>query len=365
MEGCVKIDEILEKLVRERPDGVSFDAMSVRLLRKKIPIQDGQIDELKEEMFQMGDGLWFTREMITDDESQLEFREQAIKWLKEYGCFSVDRLFERFCGTLRHIATTEYFAIYLRHLGFPVTAWKKYGLFCFPPSRSLSECMGATAEVIAKRIEEVGGMLAFSDIEEMLPHLTTKALEGVRVQFLPEIHAAEIGEVPCWRSAEAVHLPEDFAEKLTTIVDTLVALKEKVSVKNLEFGLNLFFRLRFREEYSLTDKGTFLCVCAKHYQGANNVFKKVKKPRAESAGKIVSLNGKALSPTAWRNFENAGSKPLVAKWARRFENGESIEDIAKNSGFESSTMKIMISDFRIYLTICRLNNIEPKATADV
>ena len=61
--------------------------------------------------------------------------------------------------------------------------------------------------------------------------------------------------MPCWRSAEAIPLPEDFAEKVTTVVDTLVALEEKVSAANLEFALNLFYCIRFREEYALLDNG--------------------------------------------------------------------------------------------------------------
>ena len=109
---------------------------------------------------------------------------------------------------------------------------------------------GEFAETIAERLEEAGGTLTLNEIEEAMPHLTAEALESIRVQFLPDVHRAEIGGVPCWRSAEAIPLPEDFAEKLTTAVDTLVALEEKVSAANLEFALNLFYRIRFREEYS-------------------------------------------------------------------------------------------------------------------
>lgn len=264
--GGVTIDELLDELKREHPNGVSFDPMSVRLLRKKIPLHDGQIEELKEEMFQMGDELWFTREMISDDESRLALREQATKWLMEYGCFSVERLFERFCGTLRHIATPEYFATYLRHLGFTVTAWRKYGLFCFPPSRSLSECMAAIAKVIAERIEEVGGMLAFSDIEEMLPYLTAEALEGIRAQFLPEVHAAEIGEVPCWRSAEAIHLPEDFSIRLSHVIDKLMRIGQEITIGNLMLALDWEYDCKFTEEFDLHDRGVFWNICKKTYK---------------------------------------------------------------------------------------------------
>jgi hypothetical protein len=272
MECGMTIDQLLKTLAREYPSGVSFDPMAVRLLRQKIPVEDKQIEELKSEMFQMGDGLWFSREMISDNKICLAFRELVTKWLLAHGCFSVERLVERYCGLLSHISTPENVAAYLRHLGFTVAVWERRGLFCFQPPLRLDEWLAATSKTIVGRIVGADGTLALTDLEEALPHLTAEALAGIRKQFLPEVHEVEIGGVTCWRSAEAIHLPEDFDEKLTIAVDTLVDLEEKVSAANLEFALNLFYRLRFREEYFLPDNGTFMRVCAKHYQGGNGVF---------------------------------------------------------------------------------------------
>ena len=221
--------ELLVALARECPNGVSFNPMAVRLLRQKVPFEDWQIEDLKATMFQLGSGLWFSREMISDDESRLAFEGQATEWLKEHGCFSVERLFEDFCGVLRHIDTPEVCAAFLRHLGFTVAAWGKGGHFCSLPSPNLDDSLAAISETIAGWLEEADGTLAFNEIEQAMPHLTAEALEGIRVHFLPEVHEAEVGGVPCWRSAEAIPLPEDFSEKLTTVVDTLVALEEKVS----------------------------------------------------------------------------------------------------------------------------------------
>ena len=144
--------------------------------------------------------------------------------------------------------------------------------------KKLAELEGELRQFVelAERLQEAGGTLALNEIEEAMPHLTAEALESVRAQFLPDVHLAEIGGVPCWRSAEAIPLPEDFAEKLTTAVDTLVALEEKVSVAKLEFALNLFYCMRFREEYALQDNGAFMRLCAKHYQGGNDVFRNEK-----------------------------------------------------------------------------------------
>ncbi len=301
--------ELLAALARECPNGVSFDPMAVRLLRQKVPFEDWQIEDLKAAMFQLGSGLWFSREMISDDESRLAFEEQATEWLMEHGCFSVERLFKDFCGVFRHIATPEDCAAFLRHLGFTVAVWGKGGYFCSQPPPSLDDSLAAISETIAGWLEEADGTLTFHEIEQAMPHLTAEALEGIRVHFLPEVHEAEVGGVPCWCSTEAIPLPEDFSEKLTTAVDTLVALEEKVSAAKLEFALNLFYRIRFREEYALPDNDTFMRVCAKHYQGGNDVFPNTKKPRVRAND--LSVPGRRVRSPNTR-FRNLGV-PIGAK----------------------------------------------------
>jgi hypothetical protein len=302
MEGRMTTVELLAALARECPNGVSFDPMAVRLLRQKAPFEDWQIEDLKAAMFQFGSGLWFSREMILDDESRSAFDGRAVEWLIEYGCFSVERLFRDFCGVLRHIATPEDCAAFLRHLGFTVAEWGKGGYFCSQPPPSLDNSLAAISETIAGWLEEADGMLTFHEIEQAMPHLTAEALESIRVHFLPEVHEAEVGGVPCWCSTEAIPLPEDFSEKLTTAVDTLVALEERMSAANLEFALNLLYRIRFRKEYALSDNGTFMRVCAKHYQGGNDVFPNTKKPRIRAND--LSVPGRRVrSPnTRFRNL---------------------------------------------------------------
>jgi hypothetical protein len=283
--------------------------------------------------------------------------------------------------------------------------------------------------------------------------------------------------VPCWRSAEAIPLPEDFAEKLTTAVDTLVELEEKVSVKNLDFALNLLYRIRFREEYALPDNDAFMHVCAKHYQGGVDVFPNKKRPRVktndssapakrvrspntrfrnlgvpigaelvftkdshitcsvlddsnqvkyegktwaisalaihllnvsvtngfchfsykgetlwerrlrldregnqdehqtnkipppvtvrESESEIIGLEGQPLLPATWRAFKSAGTNPRVAEWARRIERGESAEEIARESGYSISTVKVQIGDRRRYFEVCKINRVVPEGGSDV
>lgn len=404
----MRTDEVMQVLLRKYPNGVSFTPMALRLLRQKVPLKDSQIQGLKAKMFQLGDGLWFFRDMIADEKDQLEIRRQATAWLNEQGCFSAERLFDGFRGSLRHVSTLKHFAAFLRHLGFPVAAWKRGVFFCFQPPPGLDERLAEGSKAIVEQLEEAGGTLALAAIQDAMSHLTADALEGIRVQFLPEVHLTEIGGHPCWCSTDAIPLPEDFAEKLTAAVDTLVTLGKKVSAANIEFALSLAYRIRFREVYVLPDNRAFMRVCAKHYQGANDVFPSATRPRrpqgdvsltakrTRSANTcfrslgvpigaklvftkdeppptaarraehdIIGLEGWPLHPATWRAFKTAGTSPRVAEWARRVEKGETVESIARESGLMASTVNEYIKNRRRYLLVSESNGISPETGVDV
>ena len=53
--------------------------------------------------------------------------------------------------------------------------------------------------------------------------------------------------------------------------------------------------------------------------------------KAES--EIIGLEGRPLSPATWRAFRSDGTNPRVAEWARRVENGESVEEYRTGVGY--------------------------------
>jgi hypothetical protein len=75
--SCMTTAELLAVLARECPNGVSFEPMAVRLLRQKVPFEEGQIEDLQTAMFQIGNGTWFSLEMIVNDTSSAAFEKQA------------------------------------------------------------------------------------------------------------------------------------------------------------------------------------------------------------------------------------------------------------------------------------------------
>jgi hypothetical protein len=80
---------------------------------------------------------------------------------------------------------------------------------------------------------------------------------------------------------------------------------------------------------------------------------------------IIGLEGRPLSPSTWRSFRGAGTNPRVAEWARRVENGESVDNIAGESGLMVSTVKEYIVNRHRYFVICEKNGIVPEGGTDV
>jgi hypothetical protein len=265
--------EIVTALTQVRPNGVSFEPLAVRLLRQQIPfLGDCAIEELKRLMFQLGSRHWFAKAMIADDDTLFDIKNQARKWLKVYGFFSVERLLQKFGPTMRHIATQEDCSVFLQHLQFMTTVWRKSGHFFVLPHGNLDEALKAAANTLTAHLDDANGLLIFDGIAQTMPHLSAVNLEAIRAHFLPHIHAGEVGGMYCWRNAESLALPEDFSEKLTAIVDTLYTLNEKISASNLSFALNLFYRVHFREEFGLQDNDALMRVCVEYYQGENSIF---------------------------------------------------------------------------------------------
>lgn len=85
----------------------------------------------------------------------------------------------------------------------------------------------------------------------------------------------------------------------------------------------------------------------------------------EVQGGIIGLEGRPLSASTWHAFRRAGTNPRVAEWARRVENGESVENIASESGLMVSTVKEYIINRRRYFDICEKNGIVPEGGANV
>ena len=85
--------------------------------------------------------------------------------------------------------------------------------------------------------------------------------------------------------------------------------------------------------------------------------------KAES--EIIGLEGRALSPATWRAFRSDGTTPRVAEWVRRVERGESVEEIARESGYSVSTVKLQIANRHRYFKVCEINGIVPEGGTDV
>lgn len=80
---------------------------------------------------------------------------------------------------------------------------------------------------------------------------------------------------------------------------------------------------------------------------------------------IIGIEEQPLSPPIWRLFRIAGTNPRVAEWARRVEKEERVEQITWKSGYAVSTIKSIISNYRLYFKVCQPNGIAPEGGANV
>ena len=85
----------------------------------------------------------------------------------------------------------------------------------------------------------------------------------------------------------------------------------------------------------------------------------------EQESGIIGLGGRPLLPATWHAFKNDGTNPRVAEWARRVERGESGEEIARESGYSVSTVKLQIANRQRYFKVCEINRIVPEGGVNV
>jgi hypothetical protein len=166
------------------------------------------------------------------------------------------------------------------------------------------------AEAVADRLEGAGGTLALHQIEDAAPHLGPEALEDVRTRIRFDVHKADIGGAPCWRSAKDLALPDNFSAKLADIVGRLETLGKKVTAASLAGALDLEYGVRFREEYGLTDDDAFRLACGRYYQGLDRIFAGTvahrKDPGAQAAQPAVPRPPRSPRPSP----KSASAQPV-------------------------------------------------------
>lgn len=375
------LSELLEALQYRYPRGISFDPMSMRLLRQYVAYDDEQIEFLKSHvLFQLKNNLWYSSEMILDNSALLNLKEQALSWLENYGCFSVEFLCAIFNDEIHNLIDINDWVAFLQFQGFTVTT-SPHGYLCTIHDCKIDDILSSIAQDMMKLLDSNDGMISLDIIAERFPSLTMCVLESIRKNFLPRVNITEIRGIRYWSNIADISLPNDFSEKLKDIIKTFQLIEIPLTRPRLELALSLFYKTQFRREYDLLDDDAFEGLCAEYYHGADVFFAKAKKRTKEARQvdiasfqeqslpivgiqqegcEVVGLRGEKLAPTTWASFEKDGTNPVVADWVQRVQSGESPLQIALETGYAMSTVKLKTSNYDLYFKVCQKNGIEPK-----
>lgn len=273
-----RVREVQGTLMKLRADGISFEPMALRLLRKEMSLADEEIRELKSRLMMEIRGRWFFRPMIVGSEDWKALRERMKEWLDEFGFFSVGSLFAAFSHAFSHIGSPADCIPLLRYCRHDVVD-RKGVLLCAGRDGNIDDLLAGTAEDVREWLDEEGGELPLWRLEEDLPHMDSDSLELMRSLHLADVSVTTIGDLPCWSFAGDSLLPEDFSDKLTRAADTLAHVGRPVTIANLAFALDLLYCERFRAERRLEDDRIFLNACRRHYQGDADIFRTARTSR--------------------------------------------------------------------------------------
>ncbi len=369
----------MELLARKYPKGISFEPMAIRLICNELSLTAEDIEEAKDNMFKVGD-RWFSSEMIADVDTILAITTKAQEWLRRYRFFSVSRLWEEFREQLCNINNPDACSALLQFLGFHTISWQ--GNLVCGTAQGMNEALKTFSQECINRLEEACGELQEVVLLESIGYIDEDLMNAIRIYFLPEVYRIEKSDEFFWCQKEALFLPDDFSNQVTTIIDTLIMLYKKAELSALTLALNIAYQMHVRDEFSLNDDDLFRKVCIDFYEGDKEIFSSGRKgirerdicsavSRSKNAavttlseensttGYIIGLKDQILTLATWKGVQRDGNDPKIAEWCRRLDQGEAISSLAEETGYAESTLKVRTANHRLYFKLCHKNGITP------
>ena len=309
-------------LMGECPGGISFEPMAMRLWKGKLAkITDGQIGQLKEKMFRRSDGIWLFAEQVADDSIRREIEGFADVCLRKAGYVTLPTLGMTFAGRLKLLHSPEDCVAFFTHC-FRDPPWslsREQGVVALQRHSSAEPLLALlkrdTARV-SSMIDDAGGVLPRYDALAELSHLDEGSLTEIMKRLVPDVCMIDVDGIPCWQRIGAIHLPDDFSEKVTHIMDLLLELDFKVTPDNVNLALSMTYDVDFRKEYAQNNDALFRRIVETNYRGTNTFGWKYgtrllgtvghnvpRFPLGKSNGKqseIIGLKGMPLARGTWK-----------------------------------------------------------------
>jgi hypothetical protein len=263
-----------EFIIDHYPNGFSFEPMALRLLENLAgqgKWADEIIEELQEQVFERSDGVYLFPEQIADEETRRNIINTAEDWIKRFGCFSLNALWEKYSSHIKNL--TEYIDDFENFLDLLLP----YTLIGANASKSKVRIMRSRgtnrqlmeqqlAQHIQNILEEKYGTATEHDIVNNIPALDADLLAVLVKNHLPNIFKTDINEITCYQQQEAIGLPENLDEKINKIIIQLETVDLLVSDEAIHILLSLEYQTNFFETYQIPDWQTFYKVIEQHHQ---------------------------------------------------------------------------------------------------
>jgi hypothetical protein len=272
-----------EFVIKNYPNGFTFEPMAMRLIEEKAGIGQWDaevIDELKSHAVKRQDGVYVFPEQITDEEIQLQMIDAAEDWIERFGCFSLSVLRQQFEYKIKnlsdHIEDFETFFNSLYGNEPYKSVWyntpKGRIRFTRDAETSKDDALKTMTQRIETIIGENYGTVTEYTILEQIPALDAEWLAAIIKDHLPEIVKTVHDGLTCYQRQEELGIPEDFAETVSIIVHQLEDIDLLVCEVALHTVLSEYYRINFNKTYQLEWKD-FRRLVAQHYQGERREWK--------------------------------------------------------------------------------------------
>lgn len=266
-------------LIKNYPNGFTFEPMTIRLLEAKANLgkwDDDIIDDLKNQIItRTMDNVYLFPEQIADSNTRIEVVNTAEKWIKDFGCFSLNALRERFQFRIKNLPDDDIFGFerfleLLHEYDAYRTAWHPP----LPPGKTrLTRAVGANKEIVMKKlascIEELIDELHVpteGQLLEKIPALDSTLLSTITKERLPFVMKTEYDGCT-WYSKKETSIPVDLSEKIASCIQQIEAVDMLVTEDTLLILLSLVYQTNFMKSYHIPDNRSFRTLIEQHYDG--------------------------------------------------------------------------------------------------
>lgn len=273
-----------EFIIQNRPNGFIFEPMAVRLLENESGFgkwTDDVLDALMIQMVQRKvDGMYFFPEQIAETETQIEMFIVAEEWIKNYGCFSLNALRQRFQLRIQNLTDDmPFFEDFLKML----PEHDAYSVVWHPPlppgKTRLVRAIGANKDIaIEKLVSHIKDIidekytLTEGQLIDYIPALDSTLLATLIKEHLPLVIKKEYDSC-VWYCKNEIPIPDDLTEKIASCIQQVEALELPVNENALHLLLSLAYQTNFMQTYGIANTRSFKTLIERHYRGVERRWK--------------------------------------------------------------------------------------------